>query len=172
MKFLDIIKEEEVNVPDDVRKFAMRILAHFIILDEKEQSDCIIDTDINLEADSFFSLTSSPYENDYENVLEYHFDSEVESRSVYSSGTYNDPPDFEPAQIEMWITNLTIYKDGAEIYDGPDFTNFMKLDIGNAKQYRYADKDMVNKRTGEDFIWENFSDTLGEQEQEQQDGRW
>lgn len=168
MKFLDIIKEEELTVPDDVKKFAFSILAHFIGQDQNDQSNSIVDNDINLNDDSFFTICKSAHDQDYSNVLEYTFESDVTQHSSYSSGSYDEPPDYDPAIIEIEIVKLTVIRDDETIYEGPDFTNFMKLNVGE-RELRHKTPGYHSIRTGETFIWENFSDTLEDQEREQQE---
>ena len=82
--------------------------------------------------------------------LEYTFTIDVTSHSSYTPGTYEDPPEGEPTEFELGITNMKLYVNDELVYEGPDVTDFMNI------------KTQLGKTTGEDVLYGHVDDKIQE----------
>lgn len=148
MKFSDLFEaavKGEGNFHEGM-SIAMHILADFV---NREDFDLDV-LDIDLSGGSF-----AIYSDDDSYSLEYSFDIDISEHSYFRSGTYEDPPESGACEYDftkMRIEILHATGNGIEtIYKGPDFTDFMKLSLGED-----------GKMKGVDLMYRTFDDEIQE----------
>lgn len=160
MKFKNIIKDiliAESEGPSDHAKWvAKQVLAKFLFADEMEQFDYILDYDLNVGSESYFVIDPGVYS---EYWLEYTFEIDVQSYPSYTPPTWDDPGDYEPAEYEFIIKDLSVIENNNAIYKGPDFTNFSKIKTGELES-RYGKNRIV---TGDNFLYTFFGKKIDDE---------
>ena len=157
MKFKDIIKDilitESEGPSDRAKSIAKHVLAKFIFAEEKEQIDFISDYDLTVNGESYFVIDPG---STSEYWLEYTFEIDIQSYPSYSPGRWDEPGDYDPAEYEFIVTKLAVIENNAAVYKGPDFTNFLKIKIGEMES-RYG-KPRI--KDGDDFLYTFFGSRI------------
>lgn len=157
MKFKDIIKDiliSENMGPSDRAKFvAKQVLVKFMFADEKEKRGFFWDYDLQVDGVSNFVLSEGGAEEYY---LQYNFEIDVSEYPSYTPATYDEPADYEPAEYDIEIKQITVFENDQIIYEGPDFTNFNKIKIG--EQSKYGNRNIY----GGDFLYSFFGEDIEE----------
>jgi hypothetical protein len=159
MKFKDIIKDiliAESEGPSEHAKWvAKQVLVKFMFADYKEQRGFVWDYDLDVSGVSNFVLSAGGAEDYY---LQYNFEIDISSYPSYTPATYDDPGDYDPAEYEIEIKQITVFDNDQIIYEGPDFTNFASLKIGEVES-RYGQNRISY---GEGFLYDYFGDKIEE----------
>ncbi len=139
MKFKDIIKDiliAESEGPSEHAKWvAKQVLVKFMFADSsKDQRDFIWDYDLDVKGVSNIVLSEG---GSSEYFLQYNFEIDITAYPSYTPATYDDPGDYDPAEYDIDITQLTVMDNDQVVYEGPDFTDFTNLKIGETES-RYG----------------------------------
>lgn len=157
MKFRDIIKDiliaENEGPSHHAKWVAKQVLVKFMFADYKEQRNFIWDYDLDVSGVSNFVLSAGGGEDYY---LQYNFEIDVTAYPSYTPGTWDEPADYDPAEYEIEIKQITVFDNDQIVYEGPDFTNFENLKIGE-KSGMYG-----NDRFGGGFLYDYFGDKIEE----------
>ena len=159
MKFRDIIKDiliTESEGPSDHAKFvAKQVLVKLMFADDgKDQRRLIWDYDLNIKGVSNLVLAGPE-----EYYLQYNFEIDVTSNPSYTPPTYDDPGDYDPAEYDINIIQVTVFDNDQIIYEGPDFTKFLELKIGETES-SYG-KNRISY--GESFLYDFFGEKIEEE---------